>query len=118
LLLTVSTAVLLFSIGFSAQVRPKIYGVGVESCRDWILAAPVNAGRQAQMEAGARRLATIAWTNGYVTGAAAVLATRGTVLRDDTGSDVLAWLDRHCGGNPTSTIEAASAALVQELAAP
>jgi len=106
LLLTGSAvALMLMTQGSSAQIRPKIYGIGTESC-------------QAGMQADAKRQAVVAWTTGYLTGVAAISVSHGTALQEKSAADVSTWLGRYCGANPTKSIEAAGAALAQELVVP
>lgn len=98
----------------SQTAKPKIYGIGVQPCADWLL-RPGEPTAIGQMEASAKEMAVISWVTGYVTGAAAILAERGTVLRDTTGRDLLASITKHCESNKGSTVEVAAAALVREL---
>ena len=108
-------AVLLSIVILDAQTPPpKIYGLGGETCANW-LAVPVGQGPDAQMKAALQRMAALAWTTGYVTGAAAVLAPRGVRLSETTGQDIETWLSTHCKANPSDTLEAAAAALVSTL---
>ncbi len=97
-----------------AQPAPKVYGVGVQSCSEWLQQSG-SLDATAAMQVGVQRLAVIAWVTGYVTGAAAVYATEGVLLRDTTGTDIVASVERHCKGTQASSVERAAASLVREL---
>jgi hypothetical protein len=107
--------VLLSTLVLDAQApAPKIYGIGGQTCVNW-LATPVGQGPDMQMKAALQRMAALAWATGYVTGAAAMLAPRGVRLTDTTGPDIETWLSTRCKANPSETLEAAAAALVTTL---
>ena len=98
------------------QVKPKIYGVvGVQACNEFVSPPGSEGSGVGQMRSPAMRAAVVSWAMGYVTGAAAILAERGIVLRDTTENDLVARMTTYCLDNPKATIEAASAALVREL---
>ena len=106
---------LLSAVSLHAQAPPpKVYGLGGQTCADW-LETPVGQGPDAQVKAAFQRTAALAWATGYVTGAAAVLAPRGVRLSDTTGQDIETWLSTHCKANPSETLDAAAAALVSTL---
>ena len=99
--------VVVLGTSLSAQSPPpKVYGIGVEACANW-LTQPTGKGIDVQLQAATQRLAVIAWATGYITGAAAVLAPRGVLLGDTTGRDIEAALTTHCKANSTATIDAA-----------
>jgi len=104
LLLWIGTVVLV------AQTKPKVYGVGIQPCAAW-LSSKQTDGITAPIE----RLSVIAWATGYATGAAAVYATQGVILRDTTGSGIVASIERHCAAKPGGTVEEAAAGLIAEL---
>src|SRR5262245_20279340 len=91
---------------------PKVYGVGVQSCAEWLREIPpgdvAGANLVTAMKAQVQRLSVIAWATGYVTGAAAVYATGGIVLRETTGESIVESIERHCKANPGNTVEQAA----------
>ena len=93
--------------------KPKVYGVGVQPCAAWLSGTNADGidGIKAQME----RLSVIAWATGYTTGAAAVYATHGVILRDTTGTGIVESIQRHCAAKPGGTVEEAAASLVAAL---
>lgn len=121
-LTTVAALILLISpiheAGALQQATPKVYGIGVESCADWLASPGREGGMQARLEAATKRLGVIAWLTGYATGAAAVLSNYRVQLRNTTGTDIQTWVTKYCGTNQTATIEVAGAALVRELSPP
>ena len=94
---------------------PKIYGIGVQACAEWLAPGDAAAGIETAMKAGVMRMGVIAWVTGYLTGAAAVYATGGIRLRDTTGEGIVESIERHCKANPANTVEQAAASLVREL---
>ncbi len=100
------------------RVTPKVYGIGVQPCAEWVAKPGAAVSGIAKLEASAKEMAVIAWLTGYVTGAAAVLADRGMTLKDTSGRDILVWVTEYCTSHKGATVEEAAAALVKELAGP
>lgn len=99
----------------AAQPAPKVYGVGVQPCAEWVKGGAPGGEQIAGMEASLKQMAVIAWATGYLTGAAATLDAHGIVLRNTSGQDLVTWLTTYCQAHPPATIEHATAALVRTL---
>jgi hypothetical protein len=98
---------LLFPAGQIAAQERGVLGQGNVSCGSWLVAR-----RSDEPQASNR----IAWVLGYVTAFNQYGSKpEGDVSGGMSTGEIMAWLDRYCGQNPSENLYRASAALVDEF---